>query len=126
MTTELTTAQKLRAVDFTSPWKIAHEALRAKAAAELEALQRSLTTEQMSGQEVHDYLCSINPDNQHLSVLEAVIQQRGIENSLRTQNQELREALSHIAKCHPASSALKLEDAPELAQKALALKPETK
>jgi len=64
-----------------------------EAQAKLSALQRELEAEQNKGQEVHDYLVSTNPDNQHLSVLEAVIQQRGVENQLRNQLSTLQAQL---------------------------------
>lgn len=57
---------------------------------ELSKKEEELKQEQATGQEVHDYLCSVNPDNIYLSVLESVIQQRGIENRLRESNKELQ------------------------------------
>lgn len=57
---------------------------------ELSKKEEELKQEQATGQEVHDYLCSVNPDNIYLSVLESVIQQRGIENMLRESNKELQ------------------------------------
>lgn len=44
---------------------------------------------------------------------------------LERENERMREALRYIARC-PMGSHLKLEDAPELARKALAAQPEEK
>ncbi len=50
----------------------------------IDRLARLLMAEAQGG-EVHDYLVSVNPDNALLSVLEACIQQRAIENQLRAE-----------------------------------------
>ena len=65
-------------------------------AKETDRLKAELETERKQGQEVHDYLVSVNPDNSLLSVLEACIQQRGIENRLKASNEALREAASKL------------------------------
>lgn len=68
----------------------------------IQELERELLAEQARGQEVHDYLVSVNPDNSLLSVLESVIQQREIENRFRErvkklehENAELREKVKN-------------------------------
>lgn len=61
-------------------------------------LERELNEERKLGQEVHDYLVSVNPDNYHLSVLESCIQQRNIENTFRNKLQQLHSIAERLAK----------------------------
>lgn len=63
---------------------------------EARKIERELRLEQSRGQEVYDYLVSINPDNIHLSVLEAVIAQRGVENHLKYQLEQAEKVLHDL------------------------------
>lgn len=79
---ELTTAQKLRSVDDATPWNVAHSVLRLQAANELEALQQRYDDAQKQLFRLSSELQTINK----------FILPEELTN-LRTQNQELREAL---------------------------------
>lgn len=59
----------------------------------LVGMAEELENEKKCGNEVHDYLVSCNPDNQYLSVIEAMIEQRRIQNQLQARVAELEAAM---------------------------------